>query len=598
MGRRFCSLSVNGQMPDNMDTGKPTRTPADYMVLAASPVLIMALVHSVCFFLVDVFYRGEGSGGARWVLFWFVLAVVLITRIGIEQGDTQAMAYGLLLAVATWFYLSVVQHSPVFGALLLGIVWFTAHKITSNCTLIDDEADASGQGLMQSLRRLPKWFKRASGSPNLPEKSALQTDTPPAPPRPQVRIQVGTTRRASPPVPEKKARKSSSQVPGIWLIYYSLAALPIFGLGQTLLPAGDLAARHRGFVYLFCYLAAALGLLITTSFLGLRRYLRQRYVVMPAKIALGWVQFGVVGALIVLCASLLMPRPGAGEAWGTLRYHVDNQLRRASQYAARFNPHGQGSGRTGNQSPPGDQPAASPSSSGQTPSPDQNDNSSAKSPDSQKAGTASEHGAPPGQAGGEKPEPPMPGLAPTAGPLYVLFKLLFYLTVITVALWLLYRYRVMVLAMLRNDWAAIRNIIAALLALFRPSSATASAASRKAEVRPFKSFKNPFLTGANRIWPPAQLIACSYEALQSWALEAEDPASPQTPREFCRRLGEELPEAAAALEHLAFMYGHVAYGASVPGSFDQDHLRLLWDYMALPRIKNPRTMDDAMAGNK
>ena len=33
------------------------------------------------------------------------------------------------------------------------LVWFTAHKITCNCTLVDDEADASGQGLMQSLPR-------------------------------------------------------------------------------------------------------------------------------------------------------------------------------------------------------------------------------------------------------------------------------------------------------------------------------------------------------------------------------------------------------------------------------------------------------------
>ena len=133
-----------------MDTGKPTKTLADYLVMAVSPVLIMVLVHSVCFFLVDVFYRGEAVGGVRWVLFWFVLAVVLIARIGIEQGDGPAMAYGLALAVVTWGYLFFVQPNAVFGALLLGIVWFMAHKITCNCTLVDDEVDASGQGLKQS----------------------------------------------------------------------------------------------------------------------------------------------------------------------------------------------------------------------------------------------------------------------------------------------------------------------------------------------------------------------------------------------------------------------------------------------------------------
>jgi len=129
-----------------MDTGKPTKTLADYLVIAVSPALVMVMVHSVCFFLVEVFYRGEAAGGVRWVLFWFVLAVVLIARIGIEQGDGHAMAYGLMLAFATWIYLSTVQPNVVFGAFLLGIVWFTAHKLTCNCTLIDEEADASGQG--------------------------------------------------------------------------------------------------------------------------------------------------------------------------------------------------------------------------------------------------------------------------------------------------------------------------------------------------------------------------------------------------------------------------------------------------------------------
>ena len=333
-----------------MNTSRPTKTAADYLVIAVSPALIMVMVHSVCFFLMEVFYRGEAGGGVRWVLFWFVLAVVLIARIGIEQGDGQAMLYGLALACVTWLYMATIQPNVVFGALLLGIVWFTAHKLTSNCTLIDEDADASGQGLLQTIRRLPRLLKKTSPPVSQPATTPL-------------------TAPALIPPPEKKS--TNSQIPGVWLIYFSLAALPIFGLGQTLLPAGDMAARRQGFIYLFCYLAAALGLLVTTSFLGLRRYLRQRRLVMPSNIALGWVQFGAVGAVVVLCLCLLLPRPGTGEAWGGLRYHVDYQLRHASEFAARFNPHGSGSGHSGNLSPPAGQPQNPPSQPGSVPNPDQ-----------------------------------------------------------------------------------------------------------------------------------------------------------------------------------------------------------------------------------
>jgi hypothetical protein len=85
-----------------------------------------------------------------------------------------------------------------------------------------------------------------------------------------------------------------------------------------------------------------LGLLVTTSFLGLRRYLRQRYLRMPAVVALAWLKLGGGVALVILAAALFLPRPGANQAWMALRYQIDYRLRQASQYAAKSNPPGQG----------------------------------------------------------------------------------------------------------------------------------------------------------------------------------------------------------------------------------------------------------------
>ncbi len=393
-----------------MNIEKPSKTPADYLVIGVSPALIMVMVHSLCFYLIDIFYRGAAAGGVRWVLFWFVLAVVLIARIGIEQSAGHAVGYGLTLAGATWMYLSTVQPNVVFAAVLLGMVWFTAHKLTCNCTLIDEAEDASGQGLLQSLWRLPQRFEKV------------------APPK---IIDVPRTRAASLTVPAvKKAKPANSQPPGIWLIYYSLLALPIFGLGQTLLPAADLAARHRGFIYLFLYLTAALGLLVTTSFLGLRRYLRQRYLVMPGNIVLGWVQCGVVAALLVLGATLLLPRPGGGDAWVTLRYQVDYQISRASKFAARFNPHGKGSGRAGDQSTAnGQEPNAAAQSDQASPEKPTGDKSGDQAGNGSKSGTTGEDGQ------GHPPQP-IPDLSGSASAIYPWLRALFWLAVMVGVGWL------------------------------------------------------------------------------------------------------------------------------------------------------------------
>jgi hypothetical protein len=328
-----------------------------------------------------------------------------------------------------------------------------------------------------------------------------------------------------------------------------------------------------------------LGLLITTSFLGLRRYLRQRYLVMPGNIAFGWITSGLIAAVIVLCVSLLLPRPGAGAAWGALRYHVDYRLRQASEYAAKFNPHGRGQGRSGNEAPPANAPENQPPPPGgaQTPGPGDTDNASGHA--GQPSGGGSSPDASAKSSGGETPGKPLPNLSPAAGALYSVLKLLFYVVVVIGFLWLLYRKRMALLAMVKSFWKSICDFIAALLALFRPAATGFPAVAKKSKLPAFKAFKSPFLTGADRIWPPEQLIVYTYDALQSWALEQDTPRSPQTPREFCRQLGEEIPDAAAALEHLAFLYGHVAYGASIPANYNPEHLRLLWHHLSAPRPK-------------
>jgi len=535
-----------------MNASKPEKTLADYMVIGISPVLIMLLVGSLSFFLIQVLYRGEAEGSVRWVVFWFVIAVVLVSRIGIEQGASQAMVYGLALAAATWIYLVQIHPAYLMGILLLGTVWWCAHKLTWDCTLIDEDQDASGSGLLQTARQGKPFKPAAAPSGPVAGKTAV---------RPGL----------------KDGRKHQAAVahpPGLWVVYFSLVALPLFGIGQMLLPGGDAASRRAGLVLLFVYLAAAVGLLLTTSFLGLRRYLRQRQLQMPGIIAVGWLKFGAGMAGLVLVTALLLPQPGANQTWSTLHYQIDYQLRRASEYAGRLSPHGASHGRAGDQTDKSGEakgnPAAAQSPEGKTRSDDSRQKD--QTPNGQRAET-------PGQAA--QPATSNPVSAESGG-LYRCLRILFFLAGAILVGWWLVRQRDLILQMARAFLAALTQFFRDLFQIGRRLKRPAAKAEERApQQRPFAAYQSPFLTGKDKSWSAEQLILYSYEALQAWAQEQGIQSQPQqTAREFCRRLGETFPDAADELDRLSFLYGHAAYGFAVPAGSDLEPVRKLWHYLS------------------
>ena len=509
-----------------MATPRQSKTLADQLVMSVSPLLIMLLVGSLSFFLIEVFFRGEAINSVRWVMFWFVMAVVLVSRIGIEQGEGQAMIYGGILALATWLYLVRVHPAFILGMVLLGTVWWCANKLTWDCTLIDEDEDASGGGLLEN-----------------------------AGDRKNVAASVKMVARKG----ERRKKKVVPHSPGLWVVYFSLAALPIFGIGQMLVAREDATARRAGFIYLFVYVTAALGLLLTTSFLGLRRYLRQRYLEMPNRIAFGWVRFGVGVAVLVLVGALLLPRPGANAAWATLRYHIDHQLRNASNFAMKLSPHGKGEGRAGNETQaeakkPGD--AAQPQEGKE------------KSPTPGESGTAQTQESAAAQS-----------VADSAGNFYRLFRILFLLAVGLLAAWWIYRRREMLLQMARTFWAAVTKFFRDLFGLFTYQRVQREPGKIQVAKRPlFESYHNPFLTGGD-LWTHEKLVLYSFEALQAWAEEKGiKPRPEQTAREFCEEVGARFPEINPELYGLSFLYGHAAYGMAEPRKYDLAPVKSLWEF--------------------
>lgn len=273
------------------------KTLIDYMVIAISPALIMAMVGSLVFFLIQVFYRGGYAGRMEYIFALFVFAAVLIARISIEEGREYSMMYAIPLAAAMLLVLGRFTSSSVmFNILLLGVVWWCADKLTWDCTVIDEGEDASGEGLLQTVGLEGSRQSAADDS----AASALDLEA--------------TTSRIQPSVPKTLwerfvEHRKRPHAPGVWVIYFSLASLPLFGIGQRFIPAANLDARRYAFQLLCIYTASGLGLLMTTSFLGLRRYLRQRRLEMPVEMAGVWLTVGsvMIAALLVVC--WLLPRP-------------------------------------------------------------------------------------------------------------------------------------------------------------------------------------------------------------------------------------------------------------------------------------------------
>ena len=283
------------------------KTTADYVAIAISPALIMALVGSLVYFLIEVLYVGDYQARLNYAFALFVFAAVLIARISIEMGSERAVLFALPLGIAMFLFMVRFIEQPsalshLINLCLMFVVWWCAHRLTWDSTVINDHEDASGEGLMQQV-----------GVDEGDADNQSQQSTLPAGSKDNELL-------AAAEQPHSLASRAWSRIigsrqgphmPGLWVFYFSLAALPLFGIGQHWVPAAEVGRRRYIFSLLLVYVASAMALLVTTSFLNLRRYLRQRRVEMPLTIAGTWVGVGAVLILVIMFLAALLPRPAA-----------------------------------------------------------------------------------------------------------------------------------------------------------------------------------------------------------------------------------------------------------------------------------------------
>ncbi|MEP0427539.1 DUF4129 domain-containing protein [Rhodopirellula bahusiensis] len=272
-------------------------TAADYAAIAIAPVLIFVMLFSLASFLCTVLYSGNYSGALVWTMLMYSMGATAVARITIENDRQYSSLYAIALGIATLFVLIRYVGEPIFSIGIVWVVGYLADKIVHDCTIVDDSVDSSGQGLVDSGLSFLK----------LRRKQKQQADIPSS----NVAGEEGNT-------PKRKSKRSSKDPaaghqPGRTVLWLALGALPLFGLGQFFL-SGDSKSWNLARILLTLYLFSALSLLVVTSFLNLRRYLRQRQTEMPLDATVAWLAGGIVIIGLILMIAYIAPLPGKAVA--------------------------------------------------------------------------------------------------------------------------------------------------------------------------------------------------------------------------------------------------------------------------------------------
>jgi len=294
---------------------KPTSL--DYALAALSPGLIILMIGSLVCFLLCTLYQGEFPARLMWILGLFTFASVLISRIAIEQSRAQSLVYlgllgGATLFVAPQFFVvdgPMASFSLPILVTLLTLIAFLADRITMDATSVDDASESNGEGLLQSLGLL----KRANANP-------------------------------------KQGKRKHN--PGVWILYFALLAIPVFGLGQLFIQAAP--ARKLAFVCMIAYLFSALALLVVISLLSLRKYVRQRGVEMESSLSAKWLTAGISSTLGLIILMAILPFPMLSSNMMELPFRITS---RTDLSSSRWGWGKEGAGNTGQSGDSQDHPA-------------------------------------------------------------------------------------------------------------------------------------------------------------------------------------------------------------------------------------------------
>lgn len=607
------------------------------------PGLIMLMVGSLVFFLIEIFYRGPHTARLCWVFGLFTFASVLVSRVSIESGRERGRIFGFALGLAAFVTsFTLVEFEGEFGVIMepillitfICVVMWSAAKLTWDCTVIDKSRDISATGITELVRRRFRGDdKESPANSDVGEESHAASDA-----------QAGNLIRAF--FRSKGERKNT---PGIWVFYFSMAALPIFGIGQWFVKANS-QGGYGWVVFLFgVYLAAGLALMMTTSLLGLQRYLRKRDTYMPPEIARTWLAMGIVVAIVVLAFVMVFPRPNASQALEQTLSWFSSPVKKSSEFAqGKDGREEKDSGKSSKSSEDGKQSSSNAktdktsgdskdgqkSQSGGNDGQDSNSDSKSGKQDGQKSdgqksdgqnqdgqksdgqkqdgsqgdsesdgdkekeGDSNEKQGEQGNKSNGDNSPKDQSSKKSQGSRSLntdhsntgsrrstqswskFANWIVYLVAAIAASVLLFMFR-------KEVGAMVKGLIAELKSLFGKKdeseevgdSLSASPSAPVVRPVPFSQFRNPFQAGAGSM-QPEKIVEYTFRALEAWSYERGVLRSPdQTPHEFADRLGELDPRVGQSATGLSNLFGKNLFGNRKIRAEELGPLKELWHLM-------------------
>ena len=535
--------------------------PADWLVLAVTPALLVSLVSCLLFFIVDILYRGRHGGRMEWILFFSTVGMVLIGRVRLnDEIAKRASLYSGALGGLVWIGLGMYipppdgwpfpAHIAAMGTLVALGFWVTRILVLDTTDLNDDD-EIEGQGLL------------AAGG--------LEDD-----PAERLRAQVeNATGRAHLQKIIKPAR--IRRPPGGVVVLFCLVTLPLFGLGQALIPVSEPERRWRSLLLLMGYLGSGFLLLLTCCFLGLRRYVARRGISMPPSMAAAWLGTGSLVVGIVLLGALLIPRPADTGGIVALFTQQQSPAKATKKESGGFHQDDAKSTGSGN-----DKNAKTPDKKGKGKDLAGKESGNKKGQDTKKESGDNNRSDPPKNDTSAKDANPnmadrlselMSGIMP------ILKMIVAAAIVVMMVLFLAWR---AAMGHSNTDW--VNRWLGWLFKLWdgllgrtskRPIRESESLQIPAESWKPFGDFSNPF-TGRYPLDGP-ELVREVFAGVVAWGRDKRlPPRTGETAREFSKRMGNEYPALEEGLQKLANLVDQVEYAPELPVVVQRESLQELW----------------------